>query len=172
MNKRLLKIVYTALFAALIFVGTQFVRIPLPFGYFNFGDCFILLSSVIIGGPYAVVASALGAVLADILSGYAIYVPATLAVKTCMVIAVIWIEKISENKKRKGKTAFFILAAVVAELIMMGGYYIYDSALYGFAGAGLSVLGNSIQGFCAVIISTLVVKTLEHGGILKHITLQ
>ncbi len=169
LNNKILKTVYSALFAALVFAGTQFIRIPLPFGYFNLGDCFILLSAFIIGGPYAIVASALGAVLADILSGYAIYSPATLIIKTLMVIAVM---RLCNNKKHKAKTQLLIIGATVAELIMVCGYFIYDVIIYGFAGAVASVFGNSMQGVFAVIASVIVIKVLEHSGIMRRIRVQ
>ena len=38
-------IAFTALFAALCAVGTIVLVIPLPYGYFNAGDIFVLLSA-------------------------------------------------------------------------------------------------------------------------------
>ncbi len=167
-----LKIVYSALFSALIFVGTQFIRIPLPFGYFNLGDCFIIMSAVIIGGPYAIISSAVGSVLADVLSGYAIYVPATIIIKPLMVIVMTAILKIRRNKGKKAETVLLIIGAAASELIMVCGYFIYDTVIYSFAGAIAALSGNVLQGFVAVVESVLIIIAFEHSNLFKHIKLQ
>ena len=38
------KLVFTALFTAFIMIFTAFVRVPLPLGYVNLGDAFVLLA--------------------------------------------------------------------------------------------------------------------------------
>ncbi len=170
-HKYILKIVYAALFAALIFVGTQLIQIPLPFGYVNFGDGFVLLSAVMVGGPYAVVAAAVGAALADILSGYVPYVPATLVIKALMVVVMLGMGKLGKKKGRKGETVMWTVGAVLAELVMAGGYFLYDTALYGLAGALTALPGNLLQGGIAVVASTLLITVLAHSRLWKHIRL-
>ncbi len=159
---------YPALFAALVFIGTQFIQIPLPFGYFNLGDCFILLSAMILGSPYAVCASALGAVLADLLSGYVIYAPATVIIKALMAALMTMAAKFSANKPLKLKIVFLTIGAVITEWIMVCGYLIYDSLLYGYAGAILSLTGNIVQGGAAVVSSILIMTVLECSGLQKR----
>ena len=51
-HDRVLKIVLSGLFAAVIFVLTAFVPIPLGHGYANAGDVFVVLSGVMLG-PWA-----------------------------------------------------------------------------------------------------------------------
>ncbi len=160
-SKNILKMVYCAVFIALIFVGTQFIRVPLPFGYFNMGDCFILLSAWIMGGAYAVIASSIGAVLADVLSGYALYVPATLVIKSLMVVGVIVLKKVIRCENEKKKVFAQLGSALLAELIMVGGYFVYDTVLYGFAGATAAFVGNIIQGAVAIITFVLFVGIFE-----------
>lgn len=43
------RLAFTALFAALCCVGTMFIVIPLPHGYFNAGDVFVLLAGWCMG---------------------------------------------------------------------------------------------------------------------------
>lgn len=171
-NKPILKAVYAALFMAFVFVGTQFIRVPLPFGYFNMGDCFILLSAVILGGAYAVVASALGAALADILSGYVVYAPATVIVKSLMVIAMIAMLRLCKNKGKRAQNILSCVGAVVSECIMICGYFIYDTIVYGFAGAVASLPGNILQGCAAVVVFVIVFAVLKQTGLLKRIQVQ
>ena len=42
-------IVFSAVFAALCCVGTLVIIIPLPYGYFNAGDIFVLLAGWCLG---------------------------------------------------------------------------------------------------------------------------
>ncbi len=163
------KIAYSALFAALIFVGTQFIRVPLPFGYFNFGDCFVLLSALIIGGPYAVAASAIGSVLADILSGYTLYAPATLIIKSLMVIVAIAVSRLGNNKSKAVKTVFLVIGVILAEILMVSGYFVYDSILYGIAGALAALFGNVMQGIVASVMSVFLITIFERTGLVKYI---
>ncbi len=170
-NKQILKTVYSALFAALIFTGTEFLRIPLPFGYFNFGDCLVLLSAFIIKGPYAIAASAIGSVMADILSGYTVYVPATLIIKSLMVIIFNAILKLISHKNEKPKTLFLIFGIVLSEFLMILGYFICDVFIYSFEGAATSIMGNIVQGIVATIVSLILIKLLERSNISKHFKL-
>ncbi len=146
-----IKIVYSSLFSALIFIGTWVLKIPLAFGYFNLGDAFILLGAYFIGGGYAVAAAALGSVLADIMSGYVVYAPATLVIKSAMVIVMLPL------CRRGGVARFkylrFAVAAALAEAVMVCGYFAYDSILYGISGAALSLAGNLLQAVASVAVS-------------------
>lgn len=157
------KIVFSALFTALIFIGTQFIKIPLSIGYIHIGDTFILLAGYYIGGWYAVIASALGSALADILSGYVIYAPATLIIKGVMAIIIIAFCK----KAAKNKTLPFILGSVLAEAVMIIGYLIFDVILYGPSGIIVSLSGNVLQAIGGIVISTAVLLLLEKSKISK-----
>lgn len=72
---------FAAVFAALCFTGTFVIVIPLPYGYFNAGDVFVLLAGWCLGPVYGSVAAAAGSSLADVLSGFALYAPATFVIK-------------------------------------------------------------------------------------------
>ncbi len=168
-SNSVLKAVYSALFAALVFAGTQFLRIPLPFGYFNFGDCFILLSAALLGTPHAIFASAVGAGMADVLSGYIVYAPATLLIKSLMVVVMTITVRFGKNKEKKRKIAAFAVGAALSELLMAGGYFICDWILYGLPGALASLGGNIVQGAAAVGAAIPLITAFEHSGRFKHI---
>ena len=73
------KLVITALFMALTMVATMFIRIPLPLGYVNLGDVFVLLSVFVLGPIYGTIAAGVGSGLAD-LFGFVKYAPGTLII--------------------------------------------------------------------------------------------
>ena len=52
-DKKVRKLVVSALMAALTYVATMVIRIPSPMdGYVNLGDCFVLLSGWLLGPWY------------------------------------------------------------------------------------------------------------------------
>lgn len=71
--------VMTAFFAAVIFLGIQSFRIPLPAAvgtpFVHFGHIFIMLAIVCLGGRRAAAAGVLGLVTFDILNGYVHAIP-------------------------------------------------------------------------------------------------
>ena len=74
---KLKRIVLTGLFSALIFVFTAYIHVPTGAGYTHAGDGLIYLAACILPTPYAVAAGVVGGALADGLSGYPIWIPAT-----------------------------------------------------------------------------------------------
>ncbi len=164
-----IKLVYSALFSALIFIGTQFIKIPLVIGYLNIGDCFVLLSGYIIGGGYAMLGAGMGAGLADILSGYAIYAPVTVIIKGVMALIVHLTYKTFSKKSKKILLVGYVISGVLAELIMVAGYYFFEGFLYGFSTAGIAIIGNLAQGAIAVVTSVILITILESTGIVKKI---
>ncbi len=163
------KLVYSALFSTLIFIGTQFIKIPLIVGYLNIGDCFVLLLGWIVGGVWGMIGASIGAGLADLLSGYAVYVPVTVIVKAIMALIAFLGYKIVEKKSKKFLIVGYIVSGVVAELIMVFGYYLFESVLYGFATAGVAMVGNLIQGAISLTLSIILISILGSVGVVKQI---
>lgn len=146
-------IAFSALFAALCCVGTTLIVVPLPYGYFNAGDIFVLLAGWCLGPLYGPIAAAVGSCLADLWSGFALYAPVTFAIKgvDALLAWLVW----RALKKFVNRPALDFLpralGAIVGEAIMVLGYFLFESALYGFAGGAAALLGNTLQGvFCGV----------------------
>ena len=158
------KLIFASLFTALIYVGTAMISITLPFGYFNFGDFFILMSAWLLGGAYAASAAAIGSALADLSLGYASYAPATFVIKA-LVAVVAWFicNKLTNTKLSAIK---YMLAAIVAEIVMVAGYYLFECALYSsFVAPIASLPGNLLQGTVAIISSVTVITILDSMGL-------
>lgn len=157
------KTVLSACFAAFIFLGTQFIKIPLAFGYFHLGDIFVLLAGYFIGGGYAAMASAIGSVGADLLSGYGIYAPATLIIKPLMAFTVFAFCRRAQNQRLR-----FALGAALSELIMVLGYFLFDSLLYGFSAALVSLPSNLLQGTAGTVGGIAVLLLLDKARLLNR----
>lgn len=155
----LLKIVLTAVFAALVYVATSLIQIPIPAtgGYINLGDGIVLLGAFVLGPVYGAAAAGIGSALADILLGYAAYAPATLVIKATMAVAAALIYRTLKSRLKAASP----IAAVAGEIIMVAGYFIYESILlhYGL-GAAAAIPGNCIQGVAGAVAGVLLFQAL------------
>lgn len=163
MNKKLMKIVFTALFMALCCAATL-ISIPSPAstGYLNLGDCFVILSGWMLGPVYGFLAGGIGSAISDLVLGYAVYAPATLVIKGLMAViaylAFTGLSKLIKNKPILPR----IISGVFCEIIMIGGYFLYDSLLAGsFAPAVPGIPGNAVQGLFGIVVSTIIIGILS-----------
>ena len=78
-HSNVMSVVMTAFFAAVIFLGIQSFRIPLPAAvgtpFLHFGHIFVMLSIVCLGGKRSAVSGVLGLIIFDILNGYLHAIP-------------------------------------------------------------------------------------------------
>jgi len=161
MKTRLQKIVIASLMAALVCVATMIIKIPSPMkGYVNLGDCMVLLSGWIISPIYGFAAAGLGSALADMLSGYIVYAPATFAIKGLMALTAYYGFKIIH--KKMAKLPARIISGVSAEIIMVAGYFLFEGILYGFVPSMVNIPANAIQGMVGLLLGIVIVKKLEN----------
>lgn len=146
------RLVYTAAFAALCCIATWLLVIPLPHGYFNVGDVFVLLAGWCLGPLFGGLAAGLGGALADVFSGYALYAPVTLIVKALMSMTAYYLYRLLKKCIEKQSLDFLprAISAIVAEVLMVLGYFTFEAILYGIAGGAAGLLGNTMQGMICV----------------------
>ncbi len=174
-TQRLRALVLSALLAALICVVTMYFQIPMPpKGYFNLGDCFVLLGAFLLPAPFAACAGGIGSMLADLLLGYSIYAPATLAVKALMALVAASLFRLL----RKRSYLAALLGALSGEVVMAGGYFLFELALYGTGTASANLLATNLpQGIVGFVSSVLLFSILEktrlaqkiRGGFTTHV---
>ena len=158
-NIKTLKLVQSALLAALCLLLTRVVTIPAPTGYVNLGDCAVLLSAWILGPIWGGMAAGIGTMLADVLSGYVSYAPATFLIKFAMAVIAALIFHTLEQRQR---LAAHIVGAVSAEILMVAGYYIFESVCLGVGAAAMaSVPANVVQGVVGAVSGVLVIGALS-----------
>ena len=78
------KLAINALGIAMVAIATMFLQFPIPLGYAHLGNCFILLFAVFFGPETGLVAGGIGSALADLLTGYTVWVIPTLIIKSIM----------------------------------------------------------------------------------------
>lgn len=161
------KLVFSAMLASLVFAAT-WIQIPAPLGNINLGDSILLAGVWMLGGPLSCVACAIGAALADLVSGYAIYAPATLLIKAAMAFSAMAIVRHREHCRHPYR--FTVLSAIVSEIIMVVGYFLYEGLfLYGFPAALLAIPFNLVQGTVCAVISLLLCKLFDHANLFHNL---
>lgn len=163
------QLAFTALFSAFCLLGTLVIVIPLPSaGYFNTGDAFVLLSGWCLGPLYGSLAAAIGSSLADIVSGFAFYAPATFIIKgfDAFIAYMVWAFCKKAIKKESLDFLCRAFSTIFAELFMVLGYLLFESVFYGFGVAVASVLGNVLQAICCAVLAVALVASV---GAIKKI---
>lgn len=164
MHSKTKKIVVASLMAALTCVATMIIKIPSPLeGYLNLGDCVVLVAGWILSPLYGFLAAGLGSALADLLSGYALYAPATFVIKGLMALAAFAVYKLLQ--KRVGKFAARLIGGVTAEVLMIAGYFVFEGFLYGFGPSVVNIPANGVQGVAGIIVGLLLIKVFEKANI-------
>ena len=118
-NKFALLAALSGVLAALVFVATFIIQIPVPAtgGYINFGDIMIFVSALMFGPVVGGIAGGVGSSLSDVASGYAsTYAPFTLIIKGVEGA----IAGAISNRNSKWRDA---LAAFIAGVEMITGYF-------------------------------------------------
>ena len=165
-DKKIRKLVISAMMAALTYVATMVIQIPSPMnGYVNLGDCFVLLSGWLLGPWYGGAAAGIGSMLTDLLSGYGHYAPGTFVIKglDALVAALLF--------RAMGRTSTAALVSgLVGETIMVAGYFGYAALLLGKGlGAAASIPGNLVQATMGLLVGFLLLKVLQKTRIAEKI---
>lgn len=162
---KLQQMVAAAMLAALTCIATLVLVIPIPIasgGYINLGDCIVLLSGWFLGPVYGCAAAAIGSFLADVFTGFLAYAPATLLIKGLMALLAGLLFQTLRKACPKQHFVSRLLSAVLCELFMAGGYFLYECLLLGNGIAAVAgIPWNLLQGAAAVILAVPLAQKLE-----------
>ena len=164
-------LVTAALFASLGCVSTTVIKVPSPTGgYMNLGDAAVLLGAYFLGPAYGALAGGVGPALADLLGGYPMYVPGTLAIKA-VTAGLLY-------RLLRGRGAPGVIACGAAgEAVMVLGYWLYDALLVSsggtafktaLAGAAAGIPSNLAQAGFGAAASTLLLAALRRSGYVRR----
>lgn len=164
--KKTKMLVLSAMMGTLTCVATMIIKVPTPLhGYANLGDCMVLLSAFLLPVGYGFCAAAIGSALADVLSGYAIYAPVTFIIKGLMVVVAFIIYK--HLKSRTKPLVARSVGGLVAEFVMVAGYFLFEGILYGFGAAFVNIAANTLQGLVGVVAGIILMKVFEKNKLLS-----
>lgn len=167
-RKNILKLTMAGVFAALIYAATALIAIPLPGnGYANLGDCFVILAGFLLGPLYGGAAAGIGSAISDLFLGYGIYAPATFIIKALMAVIV----GIMFSRDEKTSVRRLIFAAILAETVMIGGYFLFEIPLYGFGVAAADIIGNLVQGIFGAVSGSLIALCVHRAGLKNRLSI-
>ena len=150
----------TALMMACVCTATVIIKVPSPLkGYLNLGDCAVLMAGWILSPGYGFLAAGIGSALADLFSGYMTYVPATFVIKGLMALIVFVCYKLMS--KRLGSLTSQIIGGVIAEAIMVLGYFVFEGFLYGFIPSIVNIPANCVQGTAGLVMGIILIRVYE-----------
>jgi len=175
--KKTKKLVMASLFCALCCIGTM-IHLPAgpTIGYVHLGDAFVLLSGILLGPLVGGLASGVGSALADLINGYAIWIPGTFVTKAlCSMICgfLFYIIRKKEHSFSIRKLYVTLLfGGILSELVMIIGYFFYEVLLITLSSGStatfvnassaalVSVPFNIIQSVVAIILILVIVPIL------------
>jgi uncharacterized membrane protein len=143
-----------ALGAALVAVATAFLKIPIPtgYGYIHLGDGLIYGIAVSLGPGLAAVSGGLGSGVADLLAGYPVWAPWSVAIKglTGYLVGILRVKR----RFRRGA------AMAAGALLTIAGYSLGAYLIYGAAAVPAEFLFDLIQTGSGIIIGLGVARLL------------
>ena len=173
-NEKLLKVVFTGIFAALSYVVFTFlqIKIPLPGGdatSIHLGNAVCVLGALLLGGVYGGLGGAIGMTIGDLLDPvYVVYAPKTFFLKLCIgLIAGLVAHKIAhvstetDNRKVFRWTLIASISGLLFNVIFdpLIGYF-YKLLILGKPAAELTLAWNitstSINAVTSTIVSVMV----------------
>jgi uncharacterized membrane protein len=121
----------TAVLLGLAFVGTMFIRIPIPAtnGYFNLGDMFVILAGVWLGPWRGAAVGMIGPAAADAI-GFPQFILATAVTKGLEGLLTGLVAK-SAREQGIGRST---TAGIVGGIVMVGGYFVFEAFIYPWLG--------------------------------------
>jgi uncharacterized membrane protein len=163
------RIVTASLFAALCCVMTLAVQFPAPMeGYIHLGDSLVLLSGFLLSPVYAMTAAGIGSALADLLSGYGHYAPATLIIKALMALLASVLNRMVFRTSAK-RVPSLAIGAITAEIFMILSYFAYGTLIMGEAAALSSIPLNALQGVFGAVSSVSLAMLLTANKSIERI---
>lgn len=158
--EKLRLLVTTGLFAALIYVFTAYLHIPSGAGYTHAGDGLIYLAACILPTPYAAASGAIGGALADGLSGYAVWMPATIVIKA--VTATFFSRKTEKILNLRN-----IFGIVPSLLVCIAGYSLYEGVVLtkGFSTAAILAAFQQLPSYCVQVLASSVLFIITAAAI-------
>jgi len=165
-NNSVKKTIHAALFSALTCVAAIIIHFHFPLspnGCINLSDCIILMSGILLGPLYGSVAAGIGGLLGDFFMGHISHALGTFIVKSLTALTVYTVYNIFTHKNNSYKTLHLIVACTAAECVMVTGYLIYDTILFGMniSAALINLPANIVQGVLGTLTAVIALKIMK-----------
>ena len=163
-TRKIYLLISTALCCAIITVMTAVVKINLPVNqeYMHLGDSMVYLSACILPMPYSLIAAAVGAGLADIFTGAAIWAPFTAVIKilNALPFSLMYSLNIVKDQNRLLNKAVAPMP-ILSGIITIVGYCISGGILFSFAYSVTVIPSSIIQAVGNAIVYYIAAAALD-----------
>ena len=155
----------SAVLAAMIYVVTM-IHIPIGMGgYGHVGDAIIYLAVLLLPLPYAMGAAGIGAMLADLTLGYAVYMLPSLIIKMVLALTAAGLRRLSKNGLHQD------ILMSLSGIVTVAGYYIAEVIILITGGSGLgaafaTAAADTLPLNCLQALASAVVFVIA-GGLLR-----
>lgn len=175
MNSATKKIAFTAMFAALTAVFTL-ISVPLPGGYYNFGDVAIFVAAFTLNPVLSAISGGLGGALGDLILGYTPYAPFTFVIKAVeATVASLLIHAAKKYFERRPlnrllRTVTGFSCNLAGGLLMAGGYFVAEGLLLSaekWSGGIVNLPWNVLQGVVSSLIAAVILFAFGLDRVLK-----
>lgn len=180
-----------ALFAALAYIGFSYFRIDIPVGpgstAFHFGNAFVVVAALLLGGSWGGLAGAVGLSLADLMSGkYFTVAPQTFFLKLCIGLIAGFVAHQIFHISTLNKKSKILTASIVASVAGLGfnviadpvvGYF-YKKIILGVQGdlainwAKMTAVTTFVNAVTSAIMAVLLYNALRPALIGAHMFLR
>ena len=168
----LIVLCFSALFAAIIAVATAFIKVNTASdeGYLHFGDSMIYLASCVLPLPYAMLASAIGGFLADLIAGVPMWAPFTAIIKAFNAVpfALLYMSK-GFRKKDKILSGATVGMSIASGLVTVVGYFLATWTLLSLESAMVGLPTCWVQPLGSAIVFYIVAAALDAAGFKKRV---
>jgi len=157
LSKKLRYLVVAALLAALT-AALVALHFPVGPGFVHLGDAVVLLAGCLLPTPYAMAAAAIGSGMGDWMTGYTIWIPATVILKAA--VAALFSARQDRLLTRRNALMVLPYAAVT-----LAGYALYkllfiSLGLMDGGGPAWTILAVSVGGDCVQVLGSAAVFVL------------
>lgn len=169
-SDRTLKIVLTAMLAAMIAVMTAFIKLPTPTGgYVHLGDAMVYLTSCFLPLPFSILACAIGGGIADLL----VYPETILFTIIIKALNSLFFSSKGDKLLSKRNALMVIPSGIVTILGYSISKFIRDLLLgtttqVALIDALYKMPENAIQAFCSAIVFILLAYAFDKAEIKKR----
>ena len=130
-NNKIRELVELSLYAALIIVSVQFIRIPFGPQFVHLGNALVVIAVLIFGSKKGALVATVGLGLFDIFNGYAAEVWITIleSLIVCLVLYLVFEKLLKSNDKMANIIIIGVIAAVTKIILNFIKYTIINTAV-------------------------------------------
>ncbi|MBF0779842.1 MULTISPECIES: ECF transporter S component [unclassified Granulicatella] len=155
------QLIYTALFAAIIFLGTSFFKIPVPPAIVHLGNALVVISFLALGTTYGMISACVGFFIFDLLNNYITSVHFTLLESIIVILTLhVFYTHVQHKDTLKNIATLGVLAGIVKIIVIFTRKLITNYLIVGNSTAFGLALSSMTNTFITSAVTAIFVPIL------------